>query len=71
MKESSILPILISSLGSAIVLPHFSHFDVSNGSYIAVITLKLQAVIVYLICLEQCTEVSTYYSWNKRRLDVY
>jgi len=41
-SNSSILfLILISSLGSAIILPHFLHFDVSNGSYIEIITLTL------------------------------
>ena len=35
------LVILISSLGSAIILPHFSHFEVSNGSYKGIITLTL------------------------------
>jgi hypothetical protein len=33
--------ILISSFGFAIMLPHFLHFEVSNGSYIGIIALTL------------------------------
>jgi hypothetical protein len=33
--------ILINSFGSAIVLPHFSHFDVSNGSCIGIMAFTL------------------------------
>jgi len=31
----------MDSFGSAIILPHFLHFTVSNGSYMGIMTLTL------------------------------